>query len=74
MLINVDHGTIPAATVVMKEDLDLDNVSLGILGSLVFLGLALGKILFITSRINECHISIHLYKSEDNNNVNFHYK
>lgn len=43
-MINVDHGILPAATTVMKEDLDLTNVDLGILGSLVYLGLVLGKL------------------------------
>lgn len=44
ILINVDHGAIPAATTIMKRDLDLDNVSLGIMGSLVYFGLVLGAI------------------------------
>ena len=43
LLINVDHGTIPAATLSLKNDLGVDNVALGFLGSLVFLGLTLGK-------------------------------
>lgn len=43
LLINVDHGTIPAATVKLKTDLGIDNVALGFLGSLVFMGLTLGK-------------------------------
>jgi sugar phosphate permease len=44
LLTNVDHGSIPAATTVMKEDLKLDNSNLGVLGSLVYVGLAAGKI------------------------------
>lgn len=44
VLINVDHGAIPAATTILKRDLFLDNVSLGIIGSLVYLGLVLGAI------------------------------
>lgn len=43
ILINVDHGCIPAATVVMKMDLHLDNFQLGTLGSMVFLGLTVGS-------------------------------
>lgn len=44
VLINIDHGAIPAATTILKKDLDLNNISLGILGSLVYLGLVLGAI------------------------------
>jgi hypothetical protein len=42
ILINVDHGAIPAATTTLKRELGLDNVSLGTIGSLVYLGLVLG--------------------------------
>jgi MFS family permease len=42
VLINIDHGAIPAATTIMKRDLDLDNIELGTIGSLVYLGLVLG--------------------------------
>jgi MFS transporter, Spinster family, sphingosine-1-phosphate transporter len=42
LLINVDHGTIPASTLHLKTDLGIDNVALGFLGSLVFLGLTFG--------------------------------
>jgi MFS family permease len=44
ILINVDHGAIPAATTILKRELGLDNVSLGTIGSLVYLGLVLGAI------------------------------
>ena len=43
VLINVDHGCIPAASIYIKKDLDLNNVTLGVLGSMVFLGLTIGK-------------------------------
>ena len=33
----------PAATTELKEDLELNEIQLGILGSLVYLGLVLGK-------------------------------
>ncbi len=42
-LINIDHGTIPASTLNLKSDLGLDNVALGFLGSIVYLGLTFGK-------------------------------
>jgi hypothetical protein len=41
-MINFDHGIIPAATTALKEDLKISNVNLGLLGSLVYLGLVLG--------------------------------
>ena len=44
MLINFDHGVLPAAAMVIKEDLTLTNAQLGWLGSIVFLGLAIGSI------------------------------
>lgn len=43
ILINVDHGCIPAASIYIKRDLGLNNVALGVLGSMVFLGLTVGK-------------------------------
>jgi len=49
-LINIDHGTLPAATLNLKSDLGLDNVALGFLGSIVFLGLTLGKFILIKTR------------------------
>lgn len=42
LLINVDHGSLPAATLNIKSDLNIDNVKLGVLGSLVYLGLTFG--------------------------------
>ena len=44
ILVNVDHGAIPAATTVLKRELNLDNVALGTIGSIVYLGLVLGAI------------------------------
>jgi len=43
ILVNVDHGWIPACTVTLKKDLNLDNASLGVLGSVVYWGLLLGS-------------------------------
>ncbi|CDW83082.1 major facilitator superfamily [Stylonychia lemnae] len=45
VLINIDHGSIPAATLNLKQDLNIDNFELGLLGSLVYLGLTIGSIL-----------------------------
>ena len=44
ILINVDHGALPSASVVLKDDLNLSNVQFGSLGSLVFLGLVMGSV------------------------------
>lgn len=44
ILINFDHGAIPAGTTALKKENNLDNVALGIIGSLVYLGLVLGSI------------------------------
>jgi predicted MFS family arabinose efflux permease len=40
----MDHGAIPAGTTVIMEDLNLNYVQLGVVGSLVFLGLSLGAV------------------------------
>ncbi|CAG9310977.1 unnamed protein product [Blepharisma stoltei] len=42
--INMDHGSIPAATNEISFDLGLSKMELGALGSLVFLGIAIGGI------------------------------
>jgi len=48
ILMNMDHGTIPAATEEIRKDLKIDDDVLGVFGSLVFLGNLIGTIyLFI---------------------------
>jgi MFS family permease len=44
ILVNLDHGIIPAATKEIKEDLDLAEVELGMLGSIVYAGLIFGSL------------------------------
>lgn len=44
VLVNVDHGILPAATFEMRIDLKIDEMMLGLLGSLVFAGLIAGSI------------------------------
>ena len=44
ILINCDHGAIPAGTKELKEAKQLSNMQLGSIGSLVYLGLVLGSI------------------------------
>ena len=42
-MINMDHGILPACTEEVRKDIGLDNVDLGILGSIVYLGLVIGN-------------------------------
>ena len=44
ILINCDHGAIPAGTTELKNAKNLSNIELGTIGSLVYLGLVLGSI------------------------------
>lgn len=41
ILINLDHGILPACTVPMQETYDMDEAELGILGSIVYLGISI---------------------------------
>ena len=45
ILINMDHGVIPACTFELKNDLKMNDFFLGLLGSLVFGGLMLGSLI-----------------------------
>jgi hypothetical protein len=44
VLMNIDHGTFPAATDEIKRDLNIMDHELGLFGSLVFLGITIGNI------------------------------
>ena len=44
LIINMDHGTIPSATTEIKQDRNIDDAALGIMGSLVYFGNLLGKV------------------------------
>src|SRR4051812_40025738 len=48
LFVNMDHGSIPAATTEIKRDLNINNDVLGILGSLVYFGNVIGSLLFFT--------------------------
>jgi hypothetical protein len=54
LLINLENGTIPAATIHLKEDLKIDDEGLGTLGSLVFAGSLIGSVIvmYIINKIN----------------------
>ena len=44
LLINFDHGVMPAGAPAMQADLQLNNTEYGWLGSVVFIGLTIGSI------------------------------
>lgn len=44
ILLNVDHGAIPAATTILMNELNIDSFSLGVIGSILFFGLTCGAI------------------------------
>ncbi len=44
MLNNIDHGVLPAGSITIKQDLGMDNLQYGLIGSAVFAGLAVGSI------------------------------
>jgi hypothetical protein len=43
LLMNLDHGSIPAATDAIREDLEINDKILGTFGSLVFAGNLIGN-------------------------------
>ena len=51
VLINMDQGTLPAASNEIKSHLDVDNTTLGSFGSLVYIGNLIGS-LFLIKLIN----------------------
>ena len=46
LVMNMDHGIIPAVTTEIKHDLDIGEAMLGVFGSMVYVGNLLGKTLF----------------------------
>lgn len=42
-MVNMDHGIFPASTEEVRRDIGIANTSLGIMGSIVYLGLVVGK-------------------------------
>lgn len=44
LLNNFDHGVLPAGSITIKNDLGLNNLHYGLIGSAVFGGLTLGSI------------------------------
>lgn len=54
IFVNLDHGTIPAATEELERSLDIDKTAIGTFGSLVFIGTAAGAVyyIFFVNKIN----------------------
>jgi sugar phosphate permease len=44
LLVNLDNGIIPAGTTELMNDLKMDHVALGTIGSMIFLGLTMGSV------------------------------
>lgn len=44
VFVNFDHGIIPACTFKLKKELNIDDLFLGVLGSMVFMGLMSGSL------------------------------
>jgi hypothetical protein len=59
LLNNIDHGVLPAGSILIKNDLALNNLQYGTIGSAVFAGLTLGKFKLYNlskSRLNFCNL------------------
>jgi hypothetical protein len=54
LIINIDHGVMPAGAITIKEYLAISNTEYGLLGSIVFFGLVLGSLAatFIYNNVN----------------------
>ena len=56
LILNMDHGIIPACTWELKKSLQIHDLFLGILGSLVYAGLMIGSLV--------CGISLSRFNSK----------
>jgi sugar phosphate permease len=45
LIINIDHGAIPACSNEIKKEVQIQNLELGLLGSIVYVGLTFGSML-----------------------------
>ena len=54
LIINFDHGVMPAGAIAIKEELEVSNTEYGLLGSIVFAGLVLGSLAatFVFNSVN----------------------
>ena len=44
LLINIDHGVMPAGAIAIRQSLGISNTEYGLLGSMVFFGLVMGSL------------------------------
>mmetsp|Transcript_2678 Transcript_2678/g.4508 ORF Transcript_2678/g.4508 Transcript_2678/m.4508 type:complete len:211 (+) Transcript_2678:290-922(+) len=44
LVVNIDHGTMPACSIEIKEKVQIQNLKFGMLGSIVYVGLTFGSI------------------------------
>jgi MFS transporter, Spinster family, sphingosine-1-phosphate transporter len=44
LIINIDHGVMPAGAIIIRNDLGQSNTQYGLLGSIVFAGLVVGSL------------------------------
>lgn len=68
LLNNIDHGVLPAGSIIIKNDLALNNLQYGTIGSAVFAGLTVGKfkLKFIKFRLNCSNICLPIHRDKDN--------
>ena len=54
LIINIDHGVMPAGAIAIKGYLGVSNTEYGLLGSIVFFGLVLGSLAasFVYNTVN----------------------
>ena len=68
LLNNVDHGILPAGSLMIKDDLDLNNFQFGLIGSSVFAGLTVGKSVTLLRvklyRVRRCHLRVLSFRYE----------
>jgi hypothetical protein len=43
LMVNMDHGILPACIDVIRNDINIGNKEVGLVGSIVYLGLVAGK-------------------------------
>ncbi len=57
-MVNLDHGIFPACTEEVRQDVGIPNTALGIMGSIVYLGLVVGIQTSMTCLGSMCAIPV----------------
>jgi len=47
LMVNMDHGIFPACIAEVRKDINIGNKEVGLVGSIVYLGLVAGKLLHL---------------------------